>query len=1071
MRTYTAMQNTGIANLREAAPAVSHLSLIQAITERSRSRWFHVRRKRYAKRLFLMRDADVARQKEMTLFDALLREHREAMEQQVWYSDMEGDMVACDHCGEKIYGRLCQSNVGEVFHWGCACVVLEARGAQTTPEYRHGVRPRATPQTNAHAKRCAHLDFQNTRGVRAMSEQSPLRQARHDVRLWNAEDEEITVTSSRSRMSLRNYEPRAAQQEMERAGVVRSSPRVSFNRRGAWLRGRKPAQASCASGRRTKLQMLRGEATICTPCALRDAEMEGELLSRSPEVSSTLKEPLTRPGELGVAYVWFVRLTHVCFYLCVAQFLRSLMPPQVACLCAYAWTWAIAQNDAASHGANCRTWTALACVVCDWLLHRNLCMSLFLGVVLWIAAPRWVLWWPYTKFALRPPNCWSEQPSSFTSASSCSDGRTVNRGRCRDTVYDIDTADVVSGALTLESTGGWAPTAGMLSEIDMAPNPALNTCLHTEWTSAKTRGDGACSVHALLGVPAHGELACANARDIISETFRQGYNIPSVRKKIDVILENSWKELAAALVRNEHERNETGIWWQTLSDDVRAACAEHAHNSEVEKQSLAGQRRQAFKDACRMFFSASAEEAVVRRLAVAVGFIPSGVDVLRRDADGVDRHGWLAPAYEVVHGSLRVCGNHEVSFPSGGPDCKYSALFDPRSCFDDLRTSFVEEAGVCVVINFIDSMLTADQASADMVGHMFVFHEALVRFQETMTAHGDWPRSFARVAWPTYLEVLNTSHYFLSVQELLLVAEIKQINVLIVSWDPGTLDFHSQGHVHAGVDPYVLILLKGNMQKRGTVRSHYERLFRREDKIAGAEALHSRTSEMREQSQMESEDEYGRTLRARALWTADEPEVPPPPPPPPQPVGTNGNPFTRKRPRHKNAALDNTKLHSSPSESKAPRTQKKQVASDTKGSEKHNAVAEQDAKGDVTDEKDKRGHYYDVRCMCAVESPDSRCQLESSLLELASVLRDDPTVPADPEEPNAPLSAALLEDAAVFYPRSTVLSEGVCSRAMATTCYYGTSRKPIARVCRLSRSRCRRQEAQKRTSGLCTTKQ
>ena len=300
----------------------------------------------------------------------------------------------------------------------------------------------------------------------------------------------------------------------------------------------------------------------------------------------------------------------------------------------------------------------------------------------------------------------------------------------------------------------------MLGGVDIAPDTALSACLHREWTSAKTRGDGACSLHALLGAPAHGELVCANARDILLETFRLGYTIPSVRSKIDVILENSWKELAAALVHNDHEHNETGIWWEALPDDVRAACAEHAHIAEAEKQGLAGQRRQALKDACRMFFTASAEEAVVRRLAVAVGVIPSGVNVLRSGVDGVDRHGWLAPAYEVVQGSLRVCGQHEARFPSDGPDCKYAALFDPRSCFDDLRTSFVEEARVRFVIDVLKSMLTAEQSSAEMEEHMSVFCVALLRFEETAPVRADWPMSFARVAWATYLQVLNAPNIF-----------------------------------------------------------------------------------------------------------------------------------------------------------------------------------------------------------------------------------------------------------------------------------------------------------------------
>ena len=121
------MQSLETENLHESGPAVFHLSLVQGITERSRSIWSRVRTRRYAKRLFRMTEADLARQEETNLFNSFLTEHLDAMRQQVWYSDMEGDMEACDHCGEKIYGILCRSSKEEVRaarlsdHARCAC--------------------------------------------------------------------------------------------------------------------------------------------------------------------------------------------------------------------------------------------------------------------------------------------------------------------------------------------------------------------------------------------------------------------------------------------------------------------------------------------------------------------------------------------------------------------------------------------------------------------------------------------------------------------------------------------------------------------------------------------------------------------------------------------------------------------------------------------------------------------------------------------------------------------------------------------------------------------------------------
>jgi hypothetical protein len=105
---------------------------------------------------------------------------------------------------------------------------------------------------------------------------------------------------------------------MIRAGVVRAFARVGFNLRGGRLHGRKPVQVSGASARHTLLSPG-GDAIRSLPRAVSDAEVEGELLSRSPEASVALKDVVARSVELGVAHLCFARLAHVlCFF-----FLRS----------------------------------------------------------------------------------------------------------------------------------------------------------------------------------------------------------------------------------------------------------------------------------------------------------------------------------------------------------------------------------------------------------------------------------------------------------------------------------------------------------------------------------------------------------------------------------------------------------------------------------------------------------------------------------------------------------------------------------------------------------------------------
>ena len=61
------------------------------------------------------------------------------------------------------------------------------------------------------------------------------------------------------------------------------------------------------------------------------------------------------------------------------------------------------------------------------------------------------------------------------------------------------------------------------------------------------------------------------------------------------------------------------------------------------------------------------------------------------------------------------------------------------------------------------------------------------------------------------------------------------------------------------------------------------------------------------------------------------------------------------------------------------------------------------------------GEFYEVRTLIG-HSPDKRCLLETALARVADALREDPTVPADPQEASAPWAAAVMEDTGVVLP-------------------------------------------------------
>ena len=65
--------------------------------------------------------------------------------------------------------------------------------------------------------------------------------------------------------------------------------------------------------------------------------------------------------------------------------------------------------------------------------------------------------------------------------------------------------------------------------------------------------------------------------------------------------------------------------------------------------------------------------------------------------------------------------------------------------------------------------------------------------------------------------------------------------------------------------------------------------------------------------------------------------------------------------------------------------------------------------------KNDRGQFYEVRAL-SEESPDARSRLESAIVEVASALREDPTIPADPQESTLPWGAATREDVGLVLP-------------------------------------------------------
>ena len=96
------------------------------------------------------------------------------------------------------------------------------------------------------------------------------------------------------------------------------------------------------------------------------------------------------------------------------------------------------------------------------------------------------------------------------------------------------------------------------------------------------------------------------------------------------------------------------------------------------------------------------------------------------------------------------------------------------------------------------------------------------------------------------------------------------------------------------------------------------------------------------------------------------------------------------------------------------------IATPNEGQEPSAATLTESEKQDitkaVTDINTCQSLRFVVRCMDASTSPDPRVRLEQGIRDLADLLRDKPTLPADPQDASMPWSVALSSTAAVQLP-------------------------------------------------------
>ena len=520
--------------------------------------------------------------------------------------------------------------------------------------------------------------------------------------------------------------------------------------------------------------------------------------------------------------------------------------------------------------------------------------------------------------------------------------------------------------------------------------------------SVETNGNGACAIHSVWGRPSPDrQLFALGARDLAGHYLdmlpQAAVSDEAAASALVRIHTSLWSDFAQPFLTNQASI-EGRLFWEALESLLPELAAEARRHVQVASllESQAGHAKMEALCAARGFFCVANEEVFIRPLAIRFGYLMAGVHVdigingqvslrLHQDAASL---GEGASSAQDNNGYVK--GTKRLPFPIGGPDCKYSALFDSSPVFDSLREAFIVFADrgsrATLFLHCLQEQGLSDRHES--------FFGKLQQWIDTASPL-EAPVDFGVRAWSAYLACVRKVSYLFSVDELLAVCTQASIRVLIFKEIEGILSF-AGGCLH-GQGPLILTKLCANSER--SVRSHFERLipaslvgqFSKTIQDEARERLREEAKLKRERQFNEAQAlaEQARALKEAAEQGADKDPLPPPPPP-----------HEGKRP------------------SKKPKTEQKESrrgqGQDTNpsGLESDKIAAQGNGKGGEAEGLEQ----YSVRCLPPDQTKDPRARLESALDALSQKLREHPTVPASIADSTLPMEEVFLDDVAPLLP-------------------------------------------------------
>ena len=370
------------------------------------------------------------------------------------------------------------------------------------------------------------------------------------------------------------------------------------------------------------------------------------------------------------------------------------------------------------------------------------------------------------------------------------------------------------------------------------------------YRSLRTCGDGACGIHAIVGdSTAEGFIKAAAPRTWVSELVHRctdptstlqylATQVGAARAKhaVENILLAGHCESLLRDASGSNPTDEARVLEDCLLSERQTDLLEECRRMQQE-QSSNHEVRENLKakllPLLRCLFREDLKDSLLRSVAIKRQCLPGEFDA--------------PPFYESADGRLLVLVS-KVPVPANCPQTKFDALFDPAPCFDMLRQAFVEwvtpgnqEETFLRVLSAECQVFCDNSRNQHLIGELT---EVLAPICDTLQNLEDvrsdigLPRNYGARVWRSYLIAWQSSQYWFSCDELLVISMLAGISVRIFEAHGQDLILWNEYDVR-GVPPVCVKV--ANTREHGPVRGHFERLVLVEDlRLARLHAMQQR---------------------------------------------------------------------------------------------------------------------------------------------------------------------------------------------------------------------------------------